>query len=49
MIVLKSCSFFALQTDKQLQLADWRLRPLPVELCKYARTDTHFLLFIYDR
>ena len=37
------------QTDKQLQLADWRLRPLPVELLRYARTDTHYLLHIYDR
>ncbi|KAI5806118.1 ribonuclease H-like domain-containing protein [Geopyxis carbonaria] len=34
--------------DKQYQLADWRLRPLPEEMLKYARSDTHFLLYIYD-
>jgi hypothetical protein len=26
-----------------------QVRPLPVELLKYARSDTHFLLYIYDR
>ena len=25
------------------------LRPLPPELIKYAREDTHYLLYIYDR
>lgn len=34
--------------DKRYQLADWRIRPLPEEMLKYARSDTHFLLFIYD-
>jgi exosome complex exonuclease RRP6 len=34
--------------DKKYQLADWRLRPLPKEMLKYAREDTHYLLFIYD-
>ncbi|KAI0700067.1 ribonuclease H-like domain-containing protein [Cytidiella melzeri] len=34
--------------DKRYQLADWRIRPLPQEMLKYARSDTHFLLFIYD-
>lgn len=37
------------QADKQFQLADWRIRPLPEELMKYAREDTHYLLYIYDR
>lgn len=36
-------------TDKEFQLADWRIRPLTPEMEKYARRDTHFLLFIYDR
>lgn len=36
-------------TDKKYQLADWRLRPLPLEMEKYARMDTHYLLYIYDR
>ncbi|KAI0671048.1 hypothetical protein C8Q78DRAFT_1190600 [Trametes maxima] len=39
------CDFTA---DKRYQLADWRIRPLPAEMLQYARSDTHFLLFIYD-
>ncbi|KAH7885166.1 hypothetical protein F5I97DRAFT_1937438 [Phlebopus sp. FC_14] len=35
--------------DKRYQLADWRIRPLPAEMLTYARSDTHFLLYIYDR
>ncbi|KAH7098986.1 ribonuclease H-like domain-containing protein [Auriculariales sp. MPI-PUGE-AT-0066] len=35
--------------DKRYQLADWRIRPLPAEMLLYARSDTHFLLHIYDR
>ncbi|KAJ7174298.1 hypothetical protein C8R46DRAFT_945281 [Mycena filopes] len=34
--------------DKKYQLADWRIRPLPEDMLQYARSDTHFLLFIYD-
>ncbi|XP_049945111.1 exosome component 10 isoform X1 [Schistocerca serialis cubense] len=34
--------------DKHYQLADWRIRPLPEELVKYAREDTHYLLYVYD-
>ncbi|KAL0960894.1 hypothetical protein HGRIS_005903 [Hohenbuehelia grisea] len=34
--------------DKQYQLADWRIRPLPEAMLNYARSDTHFLLFVYD-
>lgn len=30
-------------------MADWRLRPLPKEMLDYARSDTHFLLNIYDK
>ncbi|KAL0022532.1 hypothetical protein WJX79_009245 [Trebouxia sp. C0005] len=37
------------KTDKKYQLADWRVRPLPEELMLYARMDTHYLLYIYDR
>ncbi|CAH1775667.1 unnamed protein product [Owenia fusiformis] len=36
------------QANKEYQLADWRIRPLPEELIKYAREDTHYLLQIYD-
>ena len=36
--------------DKRLfQTADWRIRPLPDSMLQYARRDTHYLLFIYDR
>lgn len=34
--------------NKQFQLADWRIRPLPEELKKYAREDTHYLIYIYQ-
>ncbi|XP_066931210.1 exosome complex component 10-like isoform X2 [Clytia hemisphaerica] len=34
--------------QKQYQLADWRIRPLPEEMVRYAREDTHYLLYIYD-
>lgn len=30
----------------ELQLEDWRQRPLPVEMVQYARTDAHYLLYI---
>lgn len=29
-------------------MADWRIRPIPEEMMRYARSDTHFLLYIYD-
>jgi exosome complex exonuclease RRP6 len=34
--------------DKKYQLADWRMRPLTDEMLRYAREDTHYLLYIYD-
>ncbi|KAG0667231.1 exosome nuclease subunit [Rhodotorula mucilaginosa] len=37
------------EADKRYQLADWRIRPLPKEMLHYARSDTHYLLSIYDR
>ncbi|CAK9781419.1 hypothetical protein CC85DRAFT_325791 [Cutaneotrichosporon oleaginosum] len=40
------CDF---QADKKYQMADWRIRPLPKEMLFYARADTHFLLYVYDR
>ncbi|WVF70846.1 hypothetical protein IAT40_005640 [Kwoniella sp. CBS 6097] len=39
------CDF---EADKRYQMADWRIRPLPEAMLHYARSDTHFLLFIYD-
>ncbi|KIV96741.1 hypothetical protein PV10_00565 [Exophiala mesophila] len=40
--------FANFDAQKQFQLADWRVRPLPAELIDYARSDTHYLLNIYD-
>ncbi|KAH0543982.1 hypothetical protein FGG08_001749 [Glutinoglossum americanum] len=40
--------FVGFSADKQYQRADWRIRPLTEEMFKYARSDTHFLLYIYD-
>ncbi|XP_067213814.1 exosome complex component 10 homolog [Linepithema humile] len=37
-----------LDPNKHFQLADWRIRPLPAELIKYAREDTHYLLHVKD-
>ncbi|CAH3037744.1 unnamed protein product [Porites lobata] len=41
--------FCDVTANKQYQLADWRIRPLPDEMVRYAREDTHYLLYIYDR
>lgn len=40
--------FAKYEADKKYQMADWRLRPLTEEMLKYARADTHYLLYIYD-
>lgn len=40
--------YISFDADKQYQTADWRLRPLPKEMLDYARSDTHFLLHIFD-
>ncbi|KAL3683440.1 hypothetical protein R1sor_001462 [Riccia sorocarpa] len=40
--------FCGVIADKRYQLADWRIRPLPAEMVKYAREDTHYLLYIHD-
>ncbi|XP_029212610.2 LOW QUALITY PROTEIN: exosome component 10-like [Acropora millepora] len=41
--------FCDVTANKQYQLADWRIRPLPQEMVHYAREDTHYLLYISDR
>ncbi|XP_046397654.1 exosome component 10 [Ischnura elegans] len=38
-----------ISVDKRFQLADWRMRPLPEEMINYAREDTHYLLYVYDK
>ena len=40
--------FVDFDAQKQYQLADWRTRPLSSEMFSYARSDTHFLLYVYD-
>jgi exosome complex exonuclease RRP6 len=40
--------FTKLRADKRYQVADWRIRPLPSGMFDYARSDTHYLLYIYD-
>ncbi|CAM6101531.1 unnamed protein product [Calypogeia fissa] len=40
--------FCKVHADKRYQLADWRIRPLPAEMIKYAREDTHYLLYVHD-
>ncbi|XP_043725821.1 protein RRP6-like 2 [Telopea speciosissima] len=40
--------FCGVTAKKEYQNADWRLRPLPDEMLRYAREDTHYLLHIYD-
>ncbi|XP_065221172.1 exosome complex component 10 homolog isoform X2 [Planococcus citri] len=37
------------KADKQYQLYDWRIRPLDPAAQAYARSDTHYLLYVYDR
>ncbi|KAM8927513.1 exosome complex component 10 [Pelodytes ibericus] len=41
--------YCSVESDKRYQLADWRIRPLPEEMVQYARADTHYLLYIYDK
>ncbi|XP_037419765.1 protein RRP6-like 2 [Triticum dicoccoides] len=40
--------FCGVTANKIYQNADWRSRPLSDEMIKYAREDTHYLLYIYD-
>lgn len=40
--------FVNFEADKRYQIADWRLRPLPEGMFDYARSDTHYLLHIFD-
>ena len=40
--------FVNFEADKRYQMADWRLRPLPEGMFDYARSDTHYLLYIFD-
>lgn len=39
---------FGVQVEKKYQRADWGKRPLPPEMQRYARLDTHFLIRLRD-
>ncbi|KAL4201399.1 hypothetical protein AMTRI_Chr02g215870 [Amborella trichopoda] len=39
-------SYCGISSNKLLQLADWRQRPLSEEMVEYARGDAHYLLYI---
>lgn len=41
--------FCQVKLDKKYQTADWRIRPIPADMIHYARQDTHYLLYVYDR
>ena len=41
--------YCCIESDKSLRLSDWRMRPLREELLVYARMDTHYLLYIFDK
>ncbi|VUZ47034.1 unnamed protein product [Hymenolepis diminuta] len=41
--------FVGIVPDKSLQLADWRARPLSEKLIAYARSDTHYLLYVAEK
>ncbi|KAI9929191.1 hypothetical protein ASPWEDRAFT_24966 [Aspergillus wentii DTO 134E9] len=40
--------FVNFEADKRYQMADWRVRPLPSGMFDYARSDTHYLLYVFD-
>ena len=40
---------FGITVDKKYQTADWRQRPLSIDMLKYARLDTHYLLTAADK
>lgn len=40
---------FGVSLPKGLQTANWARRPLPPQLVRYARNDTHFLLVLAER
>ncbi|TIB66956.1 hypothetical protein E3P77_01885 [Wallemia ichthyophaga] len=44
-LLVKYCNY---TPDKRYQRADWRKRPLTKPMLDYARSDTHYLLYIYD-
>lgn len=47
-LLARFCSV-ASPKKKKFQLADWRKRPLSKAMFEYARSDTHYLLYICDR
>ncbi|VDO10148.1 unnamed protein product [Rodentolepis nana] len=42
-------TFVGIVPDKSLQTSDWRARPLSERLIAYARSDTHYLLYVAEK
>ena len=40
--------YLGVEMDKTQRAEDWRLRPLPQLMLRYARSDTHFLLALHQ-
>jgi ribonuclease D len=40
---------FGLRLDKRYQRADWKRRPLPPDMMRYAQLDTHYLIELRNR
>lgn len=45
-LIQKYCN---IDIEKETRLSDWRIRPLTTTQMNYARQDTHYLLYIYDK
>ena len=41
--------FAQFDAQKVYQMSDWRIRPIPPEMLDYARSDTHYLLNVFDQ
>jgi len=41
--------FCGITLGKELQKADWRIRPLSLAHLTYARSDTHYLIYCYEK
>uniref|UniRef100_A0AC34QGP7 HRDC domain-containing protein n=3 Tax=Panagrolaimus sp. JU765 TaxID=591449 RepID=A0AC34QGP7_9BILA len=42
-------NFCGITLGKELQKADWRIRPLTAAHIRYARSDTHYLIYCYQQ
>ena len=42
-------TYFNLTIDKTFQVAEWRIRPIPIAMINYARSDAHYLPALYNK